>query len=112
MKNNLDGMKNHPVVPHDEWLFARKALLAKEKELTRLRDELSRQRRALPWEKVDKQYVFEGPDGQQTLADLFEQQSQYSLHGFICFRLEHHIQDHAACTLAGDEGVHELVTLA
>ena len=51
------------VVSHDEWLAARKELLAKEKELTRQRDELSRRRRELPWVKVDKNYVFDGPNG-------------------------------------------------
>ena len=64
-------MPNHAVVSPADWTEARKALLAKEKEFTRLRDELSRERRALPWERVDKRYVFHGPDGEQTLADLF-----------------------------------------
>lgn len=54
-------MRNHRVVSRPEWLDARKGLLAKEKEFTRLRDELSQQRRALPWVKVDKEYVFDGP---------------------------------------------------
>ena len=54
-------MANHKVVSRDEWIEARKALLAREKEFTRLRDELSRQRRELPWVRVDKQYAFEGP---------------------------------------------------
>jgi predicted dithiol-disulfide oxidoreductase (DUF899 family) len=70
------GPLNHPVVPREEWLAARKALLEKEKAFTRLRDDLSRQRRALPWVKVEERYVFEGPNGQETLADLFEQRSQ------------------------------------
>jgi predicted dithiol-disulfide oxidoreductase (DUF899 family) len=83
MSNNPNGMKNHPVVSHEEWLSARKAFLAKEKECTRLRDELSRQRRALPWEKVDKQYIFAGPDGKVTLADLFEQRSQLIVYHFM-----------------------------
>jgi hypothetical protein len=61
MMNNSSGIKDHPVVSHEEWVSARTAFLAKEKEFTRLRDELSQQRRALPWEKVDKQYVFDGP---------------------------------------------------
>jgi len=55
---------------------AQGAPIAKEKEFTRLRDELSRQRRELPWEAVDKAYVFEGPDGKQTLPDLFGGRSQ------------------------------------
>ena len=61
-----------PVVSRDEWLAARKELLAKEKQLTRQRDAVSAERRALPWVKVDKQYVFDGPDGKQTLGDLFD----------------------------------------
>ena len=67
-----DIRKNHPVVAHEEWLSARTAFLAKEKEFTQLRDELSQQRRDLPWERVDKQYVFEGPKGKETLAQLFD----------------------------------------
>jgi len=55
---NSSDIKDHTVVSHEEWLSARTAFLAKEKEFTRLRDELSRQRRALPWEKVEKQYAF------------------------------------------------------
>jgi predicted dithiol-disulfide oxidoreductase (DUF899 family) len=58
-------------VKHDEWLKARKRHLAKEKEFTRMRDQLSRERRDLPWELVEKQYTFEGEHGQQTLGDLF-----------------------------------------
>ena len=69
-------MSKPNVVSHDEWIEARKDLLRKEKELTRLRDELSEKRRELPWERVDKEYVFVGPDGRQTLADLFEGRRQ------------------------------------
>lgn len=64
------------VVSHEQWVTERVAFMAREKELTRLRDELSRQRRALPWEQVTKSYVFDGPGGRQTLADLFENRSQ------------------------------------
>src|ERR1700680_3519329 len=78
-----DIRKNHPVVAHEEWLSARTAFLAKEKEFTRLRDELSRQRRELPWEKVDKQYVFDGPRGKETLAELFETRSQLIVYHFM-----------------------------
>ena len=77
------GIKDRPVVSHEEWLAARMALRAKEKEFTRLRDELSRQRRALPWEKVDKPYVFDGPNGKETLAELFEQRSQLIVYHFM-----------------------------
>jgi predicted dithiol-disulfide oxidoreductase (DUF899 family) len=77
------GIKNHKVVSHEEWLSARTAFLAKEKEFTRLRDELNRERRALPWEKVDKSYVFDGPRGKETLADLFEKRSQLAVYHFM-----------------------------
>jgi predicted dithiol-disulfide oxidoreductase (DUF899 family) len=71
------------VVPSAEWLTARKELLRKEKEFSRLRDELGRQRRALPWEKVDKNYVFDGPRGQESLADLFAGRSQLIVYHFM-----------------------------
>src|SRR5438093_5938021 len=76
---NMDGIavvKNHRVVSHEEWITARTAFLAKEKELTRLRDELSEQRRAMPWERVTKDYLFATAAGQQTLDQLFEGRSQ------------------------------------
>lgn len=73
----------HDVVSHDEWLKARRALLEKEKELTRLGDQLSRLQRALPWEKVDKEYVFDGPDGRETLANLFAGRSQLIVYHFM-----------------------------
>ena len=76
-------MQDHKVVPADEWLDARKELLAKEKEFTRLRDQLSQARRALPWEKVEKDYVFEGPNGKETLADLFDGRSQLIIYHFM-----------------------------
>src|SRR6516165_6406715 len=61
----------HRIVSRDEWLAARQELLRKEKEFTRLRDQLSAERRALPWVEVDKNYVFDGTDGEVRLADLF-----------------------------------------
>ena len=73
----------HPVVSQKEWLAARRALLAKEKELTRQRDRLSEERRALPWVKVDKDYAFDGPDGRQTLSELFEGRSQLLVYHFM-----------------------------
>jgi predicted dithiol-disulfide oxidoreductase (DUF899 family) len=76
-------MTTHQVVSRDEWLKARTALLAKEKAFTRQRDELSAERRALPWVKVEKQYVFEGRDGRLTLADLFGQASQLIVWHFM-----------------------------
>ena len=69
-------MAPHKVVNHDEWLKARKKHLAKEKEFTRMRDQLSRERRELPWERVEKPYTFEGERGTQTLGDLFEGRGQ------------------------------------
>jgi predicted dithiol-disulfide oxidoreductase (DUF899 family) len=73
----------HNVVSAEEWLVARKALLAREKEFTRLRDELSQARRELPWVKVDKSYVFDGPDGKESLADLFGHCSQLLVYHFM-----------------------------
>jgi predicted dithiol-disulfide oxidoreductase (DUF899 family) len=75
--------ENHPVVTHDEWIAARKELLAEEKEFTRARDELSRKRRELPWERVEKEYVFESPDGTETLGDLFDGRSQLIVYHFM-----------------------------
>lgn len=75
---------NHPkVVSEEEWLAARKKFLVKEKEFTRLRDELSKQRRELPWEAVTKPYVFDGAKGKETLADLFEGRSQLIVYHFM-----------------------------
>ncbi|HXP77759.1 MAG TPA: thioredoxin family protein [Stellaceae bacterium] len=76
-------MKSHPVASHDEWIEARKQLLAKEKEFTRLRDQLSQQRRDLPWERVEKPYVFDGPSGKETLSDLFEGRQQLIVYHFM-----------------------------
>jgi predicted dithiol-disulfide oxidoreductase (DUF899 family) len=66
----------HKVVSHDEWVAARKKHLAKEKEFTRMRDQLSRERRELPWERVEKAYAFEGEDGKASMHDLFEGRNQ------------------------------------
>ena len=71
------------IVSPEEWLLARKNLLEKEKEFTRLRDELARQRRTLPWEKIEKRYVFDGPNGEETLADLFGGRSQLIVYHFM-----------------------------
>ena len=75
--------KRPRVVSHDEWIAARKQLLAREKEFTRQRDELSRRRRELPRERVEKQYVFEGAKGKETLADLFDGRSQLIIYHFM-----------------------------
>jgi predicted dithiol-disulfide oxidoreductase (DUF899 family) len=74
---------NPRVVPEPEWLVARKDLLTREKELTRLRDEVSRHRRELPWVKVEEEYVFDGPNGKETLSDLFENRSQLIVYHFM-----------------------------
>jgi predicted dithiol-disulfide oxidoreductase (DUF899 family) len=74
---------NHKVVSHGEWMDARTRLLAREKEFTQARDELSRQRRELPWERVDKAYEFEGPQGKETLPELFDGRSQLIVYHFM-----------------------------
>lgn len=74
---------NNPIVSHTEWVEARKALLAEEKEFTKLRDRLSQQRRELPWEKVEKDYVFQGQNGPVTLSELFDGQSQLIVYHFM-----------------------------
>lgn len=76
-------MEPHTIVSQDEWLAARRALLAKEKEFTRARDRLSAERRALPWVKLGKAYVFDGPHGKETLADLFGGRSQLIVYHFM-----------------------------
>jgi len=73
----------HQVVSHEEWLAARKALLAREKETTRALDRLRAERRALPWVRVDKPYTFHTWDGRATLADLFEVRSQLAVYHFM-----------------------------
>jgi predicted dithiol-disulfide oxidoreductase (DUF899 family) len=74
---------SHRIVSRDAWLKARTALLAKEKEMTRLRDKLAAERRALPWVKVEKAYVFDAPSGKVTLADLFDGRSQLFIKHFM-----------------------------
>ena len=73
----------HEVVSHADWLAARKELLAKEKAFTKLRDELTRERLALPWEEVTKAYTFEGAKGKESLSDLFEGRSQLVMYQFM-----------------------------
>lgn len=69
-------MADHRVVSHNEWVAARKKHLAKEKEFTRMRDQLSRERRELPWELVEKNYTFQGEHGKLSFGDLFDGRSQ------------------------------------
>lgn len=77
-------MKYVKNVSRQEWLDARLELLAKEKAHSRSRDELTRARMAMPWFKIEKEYLFEGPDGQESLSNLFEDKSQLLLHHFMC----------------------------
>ena len=77
------SIANHQVVSEQEWLQARKALLAEEKAFTRQRDEIARKRRELPWAKVEKNYVFDGPNGKQSLASLFGSRSQLIVYHFM-----------------------------
>jgi predicted dithiol-disulfide oxidoreductase (DUF899 family) len=77
------AINQRKVVSHSEWVEARKAFLAKEKEFTHLRDELSRQRRQLPWEKVEKAYEFEGARGVVSLGDIFGKRSQLAIYHFM-----------------------------
>src|SRR5712692_7270413 len=74
---------NPRVVSREEWIAARKELLAKEKNLTKQRDAVSAERLQLPWVKVDKEYVFDAPGGKKTLADLFEGRSQLIVYHFM-----------------------------
>jgi len=85
MESKTSASEANPskVVSREQWLVACKDLLTREKELTRLRDEVSRHRRELPWVKVEKKYVFNGPNGRETLADLFEGHSQLIIYHFM-----------------------------
>lgn len=76
-------MQTHRIVSRDEWLAARTALLAKEKEFTHARDRLSAARGTLPWVKVDKDYVFDTAEGKHTLAELFDGRSQLIVYHFM-----------------------------
>ena len=76
-------MQPHKIVTREEWIEARKALLAHEKELTRGRDRLAEERRALPWVKVEKPYLFESAEGDKTLSDLFKGRPQLVVQHFM-----------------------------
>jgi len=78
-----ESTEGHRIVSRDEWIVERRALLAREKELTRLRDRLAAERRALPWVRVEKNYVFDTPDGRRTLADLFDGRRQLLVQHFM-----------------------------
>src|SRR5215510_13932939 len=75
--------KQNRIVSEEEWIDARKQLLVKEKEITRLTDQINEERRNLPWVKIDKNYVFDTPNGKQTLADLFDGRSQLIIKHFM-----------------------------
>src|ERR1700756_2824225 len=79
------------VVSREEWLAARKALFLKEKVMTHQLDELRAERRRLPWVKLDKPYVFDGPEGKCTLADLFQGRSQLAVYHFMLTPGSHHV---------------------
>jgi predicted dithiol-disulfide oxidoreductase (DUF899 family) len=74
---------HHAIVSRDRWLAERRTLLAHEKELTRLRDRIARERRALPWVRIDKHYVFDAPEGRRTLAELFDGRRQLLVQHFM-----------------------------
>src|ERR1700739_4600428 len=76
-------MTTHMTATREEWLEARRDLLAAEKDLTRRSDEVARLRQRLPWVRIDKTYVFDGPDGPQSLADLFDGRSQLLVQHFM-----------------------------
>jgi predicted dithiol-disulfide oxidoreductase (DUF899 family) len=82
-KKDNDLFDNHTIVSQDEWIKARKELLTKEKEFTNARDQLNQTRRDFPWVRVDKEYVFEGLNGKQTLSELFSGKSQLIVYHFM-----------------------------
>ena len=77
------GTADHPVVSRDRWITARKALLAREKELTRLHDQIAHERRTLPWVRIEESYLFHTLEGSRTLADLFEGRRQLLVQHFM-----------------------------
>jgi len=77
------SLSNHPLVSRERWIAERKKLLTREKELTHLRDQVARERRALPWARIDKRYTFEAAEGARTLADLFEGRRQLLVQHFM-----------------------------
>jgi predicted dithiol-disulfide oxidoreductase (DUF899 family) len=79
----VSQVSKHRIVTRDEWVVARKALLAREKELTRLRDQIAGERRALPWVRMDTNYVFDAPEGRRALAELFEGRRQLLVQHFM-----------------------------
>ncbi|MGA8564984.1 MAG: thioredoxin family protein [Nitrososphaeraceae archaeon] len=78
-----ESLEDHKIVSEKEWIKARKSLLKKEKEFTVMRDQLNQQRRELPWKAVNKEYIFEGPNGKETLEQLFDGRSQLIVYHFM-----------------------------
>lgn len=81
--NSRTSTERHRVVSRDEWVAERKTLLAREKELTHLHDQIARERRALPWVRIDKIYAFDAPEGRRTLAELFDGRRQLLVQHFM-----------------------------
>ena len=81
--NTVGGIESREAVSQTEWLIARKKFLLEEKNFSKLPDELNLQRRKLPWVKVEKEYLFDGPRGKVPLADLFSGKSQLIIYHFI-----------------------------
>jgi len=79
----MNAPLSHPVVPRERWLAERQQLLAREKELTRLEDQIASERRALPWVRIDTEYVFDTPDGPRQLAELFHGRRQLLVQHFM-----------------------------
>jgi predicted dithiol-disulfide oxidoreductase (DUF899 family) len=100
MKGVYPMITQHPVVSRDEWIVARKQHLAKERELTHLRDRLSAERRALPWVRVDKNYVFDSTEGKVTLVNLFDGRSQLIIYHFMLSPTSDHICE--GCAFVSD----------
>jgi predicted dithiol-disulfide oxidoreductase (DUF899 family) len=81
--NSESRLTDHAVVSQEQWVTERRKLLAREKELTRLRDQIAQERRALPWARIDKAYIFEAPEGPRALADLFAGRRQLMVQHFM-----------------------------
>jgi predicted dithiol-disulfide oxidoreductase (DUF899 family) len=79
----VNGVENRKIVPQQQWIAARKKLLQKEKQFSKLRDQLNQERRKLPWLKIEKEYLFDAPAGKVTLADLFSGKSQLIVYHFM-----------------------------
>lgn len=95
-----ESLRTHPVVSREEWLAARKELLAEEKRHLREWDALAAKRRALPWVKVTKSYRFRSPDGEKTLGDLFNGRSQLFVYHFMLAPDDEHLCD--GCCFVAD----------